>query len=268
VAHRDPFPQVAGGGLDQLERAGLAVEVGLLESQVRHLNAPYLKLVEQGRPWVIAKWAMTLDGKIATCAGDSRWISGEASRTRVHQMRGRVDAIVVGYRTAVADDPLLTARPSGPRIATRIVVDPRAGLPLRSRLARTARETPVLIAVDATASDQNRRHLFEAGCEVWGTESLANATGLTQLLEELGRRRMTNVVVEGGGRLLGRLFDAQLIDEVHVFIASKLVGGADAPSPVAGFGIERMSQAVRLVDPQFEHLDGDLYLHGRLQVNP
>ena len=143
VAQRDPFPAVAGGGIERLRQAGLAVEVGLREAEARRLNAPYLKLTESGRPWVIAKWAMTLDGKLASRTGDSRWISNEASRAIVHQLRGRVDAIVVGRGTAGQDDPLLTARPAGPRVATRIVLDTRASLASDSQLVTTAGEAPV-----------------------------------------------------------------------------------------------------------------------------
>ena len=134
AAMRDPFPKVAGGGIQQLMSAGIDVEVGLHEQEARELNAPYLKLLATGRPWVIAKWAMTLDGKLATKTGDSKWISGEASRRVVHELRGRVDAIVVGRRTAALDDPLLTARlekGSPPRIATRIVLDSRDSSPTR-----------------------------------------------------------------------------------------------------------------------------------------
>src|SRR5262249_5118740 len=122
VAQRDPFPQVAGGGIAELERAGIEVEVGLLEAAARELNAPYLKLGATARPWISAKWAMPRDGRLAPAQGDSRWISGEASRAIVHRLRGRVDAVLVGRGTAAADDPLLTARPPGVRTAARIVV--------------------------------------------------------------------------------------------------------------------------------------------------
>jgi diaminohydroxyphosphoribosylaminopyrimidine deaminase / 5-amino-6-(5-phosphoribosylamino)uracil reductase len=123
AAMADPFPEVAGQGAAELTAAGVEVELGLLEPAARELNAPYLKLLATGRPWLVAKWAMTLDGKIATRTGDSRWISGEASRQVVHELRGRVDAVVVGSATAAADDPLLTARPPGPRTAVRTMVD-------------------------------------------------------------------------------------------------------------------------------------------------
>lgn len=265
VAHQDPFPQVAGRGLTQLREAGIRVEGGLLEQEALQLNAPYLKLIRTGRPWVLAKWAMTLDGKLATRTGSSRWISGEASRARVHQLRGRVDAILAGRRTAELDDPLLTARPPGPRVATRIVVDSQARLALDSQLARTARDVPVLVAVGPAASAEDCRRLSNAGCEVWVGDAADATRRLLLLLDELGRRRMTNLLVEGGGRLLGSLFDAREIDEVHAFITSKLVGGQDAMTPVGGSGVEQMPQARWLQTPIVERLDDDLYVHGRIR---
>ena len=264
VAQRDPFPAVAGGGLAELQAAGIEVECGVQQTLSQRLNAPYLKLLASGRPWVMAKWAMTLDGKIATAAGQSRWISGEDSRKRVHELRGQVDAIVVGRGTAVADDPLLTARPLGPRVATRVVVDSRALLVSDSQLVRTASEAPVLVATGPEASVADRQRLAAAGCEVFVCAGDLPAARLESLLDELGRRRMTNVLVEGGGRLLGSFFDQRLIDEVHVFVAPRLAGGAGAPSPIAGAGIAAMSESLRLEGPQWQVLGEDLYLHGRI----
>lgn len=263
VAARDPFTKVAGGGIQRLEEAGLDVEVGLKEQESDWLNAPYLKLVHTGRPWIIAKWAMTLDGKSATRTGSSMWISGDASRRVVHEIRGRMDAIIVGRGTASADDPLLTSRPPGARTATRIVVDSRASLSPDSQLVRTVDQTPVLVACGPEAPEANRRRLADAGCEVWMDDSQAASDRLLRLLGELGRRRMTNVLIEGGGQLAGSLFDAKEVDEFHVFIANKLVGGTEASTPLAGTGIELMPQAVTLHEPTVEHLDGDIYMHGR-----
>jgi diaminohydroxyphosphoribosylaminopyrimidine deaminase/5-amino-6-(5-phosphoribosylamino)uracil reductase len=241
----------------------LDVEVGLCERDAASLNAPYLKLVESGCPWIMAKWAMTLDGKTATRGGSSQWISGESSRRVVHEIRGRMDAIIVGRGTASADDPLLTARPVGARVATRVVADSRASLSTDSQLVRTIRQGPVLVACGPEAPEANRRRLADAGCEVWVGDARDPSDRLLDLLAELGRRRMTNVLVEGGGRLTGSLFDAGAVDEFHVFVANKLVGGADAPTPLAGAGVEAMSQAVALHQPTIEYLDGDIYLYGR-----
>jgi diaminohydroxyphosphoribosylaminopyrimidine deaminase/5-amino-6-(5-phosphoribosylamino)uracil reductase len=268
VAMRDPFPQVDGGGVKGLEAAGINVDIGLLESEARELNAPYLKLLGSGRPWVIAKWAMTLDGKLATRTGGSRWISSEASRQIVHALRGRVDAIMVGRGTAQRDDPRLTARPPGPRTALRVVLDSRAALSSESQLVRTAGETPVLVAIADTVTEVGRRRLTDAGCELFVCEGDTPAARLDSLLAELGRRRLTNLLVEGGARLLGTLFDAGAIDECHVFIAPKLIGGAEAPSPIAGLGLEEMAAALSLPEPIVQQVGGDIYLHGRPTASP
>jgi diaminohydroxyphosphoribosylaminopyrimidine deaminase/5-amino-6-(5-phosphoribosylamino)uracil reductase len=268
VAQSDPFPDVDGSGIAQLQAARIEVQVGLLDSAARRLNAPYLKLLETGRPWVLGKWAMTLDGKIASHTGHSRWISSEASRKVVHALRGRVDAIIVGRGTAIADDPLLVARPAGPRVATRVVLDSRAALGSDSQLVRTAGQVPLLVAVGPQASQHECRRLAEAGCEVLPLEGTTHAQRLEQLLDELGRRRMTNVLVEGGSQLLGSLLDAGQIDEAHVFIAPKLLGGAAAPTPIAGQGIEKVSQALQLEEPQWQQLGDDLYLQGHVARPP
>jgi diaminohydroxyphosphoribosylaminopyrimidine deaminase / 5-amino-6-(5-phosphoribosylamino)uracil reductase len=260
----DPFSQVAGGGLAELRAAGVNVLSGILEDEALRLNAPYLKLLSAGRPWIVAKWAMTLDGKIAARTGDSKWISSPASRQVSHQLRGRMDAIIVGRGTAAADDPQLTARPPGPRTALRVVVDSRASLSPESRLVRTAREVPVLVAAGPEASASNCDILAAAGCEILVCSTATPQGRLEQLFDELGRRRMTNVLVEGGSRLLGSLFDARLIDEVHAFIAPKLAGGGEAPGPIAGRGIDAISAAIPLEDIVVTEMAGDVYLRGRI----
>ena len=264
VALEDPYHEVSGRGIAELRAAGIAVEIGLLADEARSLSAPFLKLVTAARPWIIAKWAMTLDGKLATATGDSRWISGEASRKIVHRLRGRMDAILVGRGTATADDPLLTARPPGARIATRIVVDSAASLSTGSQLVRTAREAPVLVAAAETSPQSNRARLEKAGCEVLVCPGATHGERLDALLAELGRRQMTNVLVEGGAQLLGNLFDANLVDEVHAFIAPKIIGGATAPGPVAGQGRALMEEALQLVAHEITTVGDDVYLRGRV----
>jgi diaminohydroxyphosphoribosylaminopyrimidine deaminase / 5-amino-6-(5-phosphoribosylamino)uracil reductase len=266
-AQRDPFAAVSGRGFAALESAGIAVEVGLMEAEAKYLNAPFLKLVQTGKPWVIAKWAMTLDGKIATRTGDSQWISGEASRAIVHELRGRMDAIIVGRGTAERDNPLLTARPAGPRVATRIVVDSTASLSLQSQLLQTIHDAHVLIAVADDASAENVARLQSAGCEVvkCKRDPVTKKLAIDELLAELGRRRMANVLVEGGGELFGSMFDAGAIDEAHVFIAPKLIGGKGATSPIGGAGVSKIASALKLADLEMRHVGDDFYLQGRIE---
>lgn len=268
VALQDPFPRVNGGGLAQLRQAGVSTEVGVCQQEAMQLCAPYLKRLWTGCPWVIAKWAMTLDGRIATVSGESQWISGTLSRGEVHRLRGLVDAVVVGGGTAAADDPLLTARPAGPRVATRIVVAGKRLPPLTSRLMGSIEQGPVLIVVPADADDAAVERLRIAGAEVMILPVADPALQVTELLTQLGRRQMTNVLVEGGGGLLGSFLTADQIDEVQLYLAPKLVGGAAAPGPVAGAGLSRLVDS-----PQFDlvsvtRLDDDVRLIARRHTGP
>ncbi len=264
IATRDPNPDVAGGGMATLQAAGLQVEMGLLQQEAEKLIAPFSKLSRQGRPWILAKWAMTLDGKLATRSGSSQWISGAASRKVVHQLRGRVDGIVVGRGTMLADDPQLTARPSGPRTATRIVLDTWAQMPIDSQLALTSREIPVLLAVSEQAKQNRCKKLERMGVEVIRLPGVDRATRLTNLLDLMGKRRMTNLLVEGGGEVLGAFFDSHEVNEIHTFIAPKLVGGSEAIAPLAGHGRATMADAHSLEQVHIKQLEGDVYIQGRM----
>jgi diaminohydroxyphosphoribosylaminopyrimidine deaminase/5-amino-6-(5-phosphoribosylamino)uracil reductase len=265
VGMQDPFAKVNGAGIARLRECGIVVEVGLLEPEVRRLNAPFRKLVETGLPWVHAKWAMTLDGRIATRTGHSQWISGAASRNIVHRLRGRMDAIVVGIGTALADDPQLTARPAGPRVATRVILDSTARLPLTSKLVTTAREIPLLVAAGAAAPAERVAALRAAGAEVLtfaAAKPDETEPSTVAILRELGARRFTNVLIEGGSGVLGGFFDRELIDEAHVFVAPKLVGGREAKSPIGGTGRAEIPAGSSLEEIAIEIVDGDLYVRG------
>ena len=264
AAIEDPFPEVAGRGASQLREARIVVEFGLGADLARRQNAPYLTLLAKRRPHVVGKWAMSLDGKIATASGESRWISGEESRRVVHQLRGRMDGILVGVGTALADDPLLTARPPGPRTPTRVVLDRAGRLPATSQLVRTARDIPTLIALGPAADDAVFR---QAGCATIRLD--ANERGrldVAALLAELGRSRWTNLLVEGGGRVMASFLEAGLLDELHVFIAPKLIGGAGAPSPIAGDGVARLAEALNFADVEVALLGADVHVHARRAV--
>jgi diaminohydroxyphosphoribosylaminopyrimidine deaminase/5-amino-6-(5-phosphoribosylamino)uracil reductase len=246
VAMTDPFPQVAGRGFDRLRSAGIDVTVGMCEAEARRMNRPYLTLIDKTRPYVHLKWAMSLDGKIASRTGDSKWISGEESRRLVHELRGRVDAVVVGAGSMRADDPLLTARPPGPRTPARIVLASRPELPPGCQLLRTAGESPVIVVSPTPGT-------------IPGAEVLV-ADGLPALLAELGRRRMTQILVEGGAKVIGSFLDAGLVDECHVFVAPILVGGPAGAS--AGRGVATIADALRVSEFSARAVGPDVYLHG------
>ncbi len=258
VACRDPFPPVGSGGVPQLEAAGVAVEVGLLRRQAHELNAPYFKLRATGRPFVTAKWAMTLDGKVATRTGDSRWVSSEAAREPVHQLRARCDVVLVGIGTALTDDPLLTCRAPGTRTLTRIVLDSGARLPVESRLVQTTGEAPLLVVVSEGALADRLRSLRERGAEVLVLPSAEKGVSVEALLDELGRREVTNLLVEGGPTVLADLFERELVDEVVVYIAPKVVGGRAAPGAVSGEGVASMAEALWLDVRSVEQVGDDL----------
>ncbi len=178
----------------------------MLEHQGARLNAPYFKRVRTGKPWVIAKWAMSLDGRIASASGDSRWISGEASRAVVHRLRGEVDAILVGRNTALRDNPLLTARPAGKRVATRVVFDSRLDLPQQSQLLQTAKEFPLLIVVDPNI-DLGRRQSFEnAGAELFSPSAHDPVDRVLEVLDELGAALRDQRIAGRGRRVAGNVF--------------------------------------------------------------
>ena len=245
IAMSDPFAEVDGGGIAALRAAGIETSVGVLQAEAEELNAPYLKRVRSGRPWTIAKWAMTVDGRIATATGESQWITGEASRAEVHRLRGRVDAVIVGMGTVEADDPRLTARPPGPRVATRVVFC-RHRLPSPdSNLIGSADQAPVILAVAPSIEAERTEPLAGRGAEVLPCSSQDPVQMVADTLSQLGKRQMTNVMVEGGGELLASFFEADLVDQLHVYIGAKLVGGRSAAGPVAGRGIAQIDRALR-----------------------
>ncbi|NOT00535.1 MAG: bifunctional diaminohydroxyphosphoribosylaminopyrimidine deaminase/5-amino-6-(5-phosphoribosylamino)uracil reductase RibD [Phycisphaerales bacterium] len=232
AAVKDPNPLVAGKGVRALQRAGIRVDVGLLESDVRELNAPYLKRVETGRPYVILKWAQSLDGRIATPRGGSPTISGPEALRWVHRLRARVDGIIVGIGTVLADDPQLTARDVPiRRVATRIVLDSNLRTPPGSRLVRSAGQTPVVLLATEGAMRRHAKRaarLTSASVEIVTCRPRARRIDLTDALDKLGRRGMTNLLIEGGAEVIAGFLAGRLVDEAVVFISPMVVGAATA----------------------------------------
>ena len=261
AALQDPFPKVAGGGLARLRQAGLAVSEGVEAERAARLLAAYLKRQATGLPYVTAKWAMTLDGKTATASGHSQWISSPRARALVHELRGRMDAILVGISTVLSDDPQLTARPPGPRRAARVVLDSAARLAVTSRLAQTAREIPVWLAVSDRAPADRLLALARLGCTLLRFPG-NGPIPISALLQELSGRDVCNLLVEGGGAVLGSFLDAQAVDAVEVFITPILEGGAHPFSPARGRGVACMADALRLDRQEIQNIDGDVHLRG------
>jgi len=258
----DPDPRTRGRGIETLRSNGLHVSVGVLAEDARELNAPFFKLIQTGMPYVTAKWAMTLDGKIASHTGDSKWITSCQSRRRAHQVRHEADGVLIGVGTALADDPSLTCRIAGGRNPIRIVVDSKARLPRSSKLVQTAREADLLIATTPLAAAERVRALEEAGCEVLVVDAEDGRVDLRQLLARLGERKMTNVLVEGGAELLTSLFEARLVDAVAVFVAPTVLGGREAMTPVVGRGFERIADAWGFADVTVEQIGNDILIAG------
>lgn len=242
VALRDPNPLVHGRGIQRLRRAGIVVETGVCASEATRLIAPFATRVALGRPYVIAKWAQSLDGRLATRTRDSRWISGEVSRRHVHRLRARADAILVGSGTVLADDPLLTAR--GVRLrrtALRVVLDARLRTPESCQLLATIGTVPVLIFTSATgAHGPKARRLRARGVDVEVVPRAHGSLSLHGVLQRLARRGVTNLMVEGGPTVLSSFFDLNLVDEAHIFVAPMLIGGAAAPSVWTGRGVAQI----------------------------
>ena len=259
VAMVDPNPAVAGKGITQLRNAGIEVVVGVCEDQARRLNEPFVKRMTTGRPWVIAKWAQTLDGKIATATGDSKWISNDASRRHVHELRARVDAVVAGVGTVIADDPRLTARDvEVRRTARRVVVDRDLRTPIDAKIT-TCDQAPTTFVTRAAAMNREAKKVAawrERGVDFFTmesetgqtTSSHGNRLPLGPMLDHLAEAYdATNVLVEGGAGLIGSLLDQDLVDQVLTFIAPKLVGDAAALDALTGLSCETIASARTLV---------------------
>jgi len=270
LSHLDPDPHVNGRGKAELESAGVTVLVGEGEEEARRINEAYLKHRTTGLPFVIAKFAASLDGKIAATGGDSRWVSGPESRRWAHRQRTVVDAIMVGVRTVLIDDPELTARPEPsegarqadgePRQPLRVVVDSRGRTPASARVLKGPAKT--LVATTDASSEAWRREMSDAGAEVLVLPASAGRVDLAELLRHLGGRDILSLLVEGGGELLGSFFDLGLVDKVQAIIAPIIIGGQEAPTAVAGRGAHRMADALRLRDVTVERLGDDVLVTG------
>lgn len=262
VACEDPNPLVAGKGIEILRQAGITVDVGVLREEARRLNEVFFKYITTGRPFVTLKAAMSLDGKIATFTGDSKWITGEQARQYAHQMRAEHDAVMVGIGTVLADDPLLTVRlPGEDRRPLRVIVDSRLRIPLESRIVLTAKEFPTVVAAVRHEGNQGKKKsLEERGVEVWELPADRGRVDLKALLSELGKREVTSVLLEGGATLNASALEAGVVDKFVFFIAPKIIGGSRAPGPVGGNGAKKVEDAWLVSDLEFSRIGEDLMI--------
>lgn len=267
VGHHDPNPRVNCGGIKRLHEAGIEVVEGLLSEEAGRLNAPYFKYITQAIPYVTVKMAMSLDGKIATSTGESKWISCDESRHHVHELRNQTDAILVGIGTVLADDPRLNVRidVADVRHPQKIIVDSKARIPNSSRSITSQPRT--IVAVAPKASPSRLSALREAGAQVEIIEGSPIKVDVTRLMYRLGELEIMNLLIEGGGGVAASLFEAGLVDRVVCFVSPMVIGGAEAPSPVGGRGVMRLEDAHYLHDVTYEPSGRDLMITGLVEEN-
>ena len=265
IASSDPNPLVAGKGLELLREHGIEVDGPILEAEALELNAPFFHFITTGMPFVVLKYAMTMDGKVATHTGASRWITGAEARQRVHRDRSRYAAIMVGSGTVRTDDPLLTSRIEGGHNPIRIICDSRLTTGLDRQVVTTAREVPTIIA---TCNDDPAaaRPYEEAGCEVLVVPGVAGRIDIRALMEMLGERKVDSVYIEGGPTLAWSALEAGVVNRVHSYLAPKLFGGSAAPGPLGGTGVDEPAQCVKLVNTRMHRLGDDILFES--EVSP
>ena len=268
-ACEDPDPRVNGGGHARLRAAGIQVHTGMCGDQAREINRPFFKYISCGRPWVTAKFAMSLDGKLATRRGESQWITGEAARMRGHELRNMADAVLVGAGTALADDPRLNTRlpkyERDKRNPLRIVVDSSGRVPSTARMFAADMPGGAVMATTAAAPEKHCRNIRAQGVQVWKLPSDQNGrVDLCALLDEVGRRQMLTLLVEGGGELTGSLVADGLLDEVCAFVAPLLIGGRAAPGPVGGHGVGALTRALQLSNMVIDQIGADVLIRANV----
>ena len=266
LAMLDPNPLVFGQGKVELEKKGVRIYVGEHEEEAEQINEAYSKFITTGIPFVTAKFAVSLDGKIATKSGDSKWISGEVARKRVHNLRYTTDAIMAGVNTVIIDDPELTARTCGGKGGTvraqplRVIVDSKGRTPSTARVLSAPGK--IMLVLARSLQPEEKEAFAQAGAELLELSSADGLVDLEELFKVLGKQKITNVLVEGGGILLGSLFDYGLVDKVVAFIAPIIIGGGEAKTAVGGRGVDRVADALRLERVCVERLGEDVMVSG------
>ncbi len=263
IGCRDPNPHVEGKGIEALKAAGIEVVLGVREEKARSVIAPWSKHITTGLPYVSLKLALSLDGRIATRTGESKWVTGPDARAKVHLLRSRNDACAIGIGTALADDPRLTVRDAPGDSPLRIVFDTKLRTPLGSRLVQTARELPTLVLCGVDASTDIEAQLVEAGVEVLRTsQSAEGRLDVLTALRILAQRNIVSLMVEGGAELAGSFLAGRFADELHVFVAPILLGPRGRAGAVDWAGPDTPQQAPRIATPAWELVGHDAYVHG------
>ena len=258
----DVNPLVAGNGVKMLQDAGIEVVTGVMEDECKSLNTVFFKYMTTGMPYVLMKTAMTLDGKIATYTGSSKWVSNDTSRHIVHRLRHNFTAIMVGINTVIADDPRLTCRINGGIDPVRIIVDSNLKIPLNANVLDLNNNSRCIIATTKESGGLKKSQLKNMGAEIIETSSENNRVNLKELMHTLGKMKIDSILLEGGGTLNYSMLESHLIDKVLFFISPKVIGGASAPSPVGGKGIALMSDAINIDNVKTENINGDILIYG------
>jgi len=264
---KDPNPLVNGKGFQELEKNGIKVRVGYLEEQAEKFNFPYITYITKKRPYIVLKWAETIDGKIATFTGDSKWITDEPARRYVHKLRSKVQVVMVGIGTVLKDDPELSVRLGGKKRKPRpLVVDEGLRIPLRAKVLRTQAEAGAIIACVEKADTKKKRTLEKLGAEVIETKADKNGLlSLKELLRRLGEKKIAVLLCEGGARLAGGLLERGLVDEVQFFYSPKLLIDGKGLVGVMGEEARKIQEAISLIQPKIERIGLDFLLSGLLR---
>ncbi|MEJ2282136.1 MAG: bifunctional diaminohydroxyphosphoribosylaminopyrimidine deaminase/5-amino-6-(5-phosphoribosylamino)uracil reductase RibD [Desulfobacterales bacterium] len=267
VAMPDPNQHVAGGGVEHLKRQGLEVITGVCEQQARRQNEAFIKYITTGRPFVIAKCAATLDGRIATRTGDSRWVTGEAARHYVHRLRHAVDAIMVGIHTIQTDDPSLTTRLEGrpAKDPIRIILDTRLSIAPDAKVLQQASDADTILVAGQGVGQNKKAVLENGGNRVIEAALKNNRIDLVALMQQLGALEISSILVEGGSRVLASAFTAGIVDKVQFFYAPKVLGGDDGVPICSGPGPELMNQSIPIKDITVQRFDDDVLIEGYVE---
>lgn len=265
IASIDPNIVVSGNGIKKLQEAGIEVSVGVLDKENKNLNEVFMKYIVEKQPFVIMKTAMSLDGKIATYTGNSKYISCEESRKEVHNLRNIVTGIMVGVNTVIKDDPMLTCRIPGGKNPIRIIVDSNLRTPINSNLIKTAKEVDTIIVTTKNTDHELIKIIEDKGVKVVVAKLKDNKVDLKDMMIELGKLNIDSILLEGGSSLNFSALEENIVDKVQVYIAPKIIGGKDAKTPVEGTGIDKLEDSFKLKDIEVKLINKDVFIEGYIK---